>query len=183
MRVAFTTMFQECFGRQARIHYPHALQKVPNFAEWLEQEVGAAKNTIEKPTHDKFKESRLPEKIAISYRAMYVHGMHLRIQSAEEEKITSNSRVAAAMLRRHKGQSGDTSGEVQKAKYVGWIEEILELDYQNHYYVVLVCSWIPRNLTTPNPKVIYDDYGFMLGNFRDTMPLGPDSFAFPTQCI
>ena len=102
---------------------------MPNFAEWLEQEVGAAKNTVEKPTHDEFEESRLPKKIATSYRAMYVHNMHLRIRSAKEKKIISDNGVATIMLQRRRGRSSDTSDEVLKAKYVTWIEEILDLDY------------------------------------------------------
>jgi hypothetical protein len=48
---------------------------------------------------------------------------------------------------------------------------------------VLVCSWIPGNLSGPNPKVVRDDYGFTIGNFARTMLLGPDSFAFPTQYV
>ena len=34
-----------------------------------------------------------------------------------------------------------------------------------------------------NPKVICDEYEFILENFIHTMPLYQDSFAFPTQYI
>jgi hypothetical protein len=53
---------------------------------------------VEKPTQEELEESTLPEKVATSYRAMYAHGMHLRIRSAEEEKVTCDSGVAAAVL-------------------------------------------------------------------------------------
>jgi hypothetical protein len=33
-----------------------------------------------------------------------------------------------------------------------------------------------------NKKIVMDRYGFFLGNFRLPIPLGPLSFAFPTQC-
>jgi hypothetical protein len=68
-------------------------------------------------------------------------------------------------------------------EYVGWIEEILELTYRNHCCIVLVYSWIPGNPSGPHPKVVCDEYGFAVGNFVRTMVLGPDSFAFPTQCV
>ena len=182
-RAAFTTAYQERYGRQVGIHYPQALRNLPKFPEWLQQEVGAAADSVVKPSAEEVEESRLPENVAIAYRAMYAHGMHLRIRTAEEEKVTCDSAVAAAVLRRNRGRSSGRGGQLQKQKYVGWVEEIMELDYRNHYYVVLVCSWILGTLTGQNPKVIRDDYGFTLGNFRNTMALGPDSFAFPTQCI
>jgi hypothetical protein len=181
--VAFKRAYQECYGKQSEIHYPHPLRNVPKFVEWLHLEVGTAANTIEKPTAEELEESRLPEKVATSYRAIYVHGMHLRVRSAKAKKVTCDSGVASTVLRKSKGQSGDISGQIQKAEYVGWIEEILELDYRNHYCIVLVCSWILGSTTGPHPKVVRDEYGFTLGNFVRTMPLGPDSFAFPTQCI
>ena len=45
--------------------------------------------------------------------------------------------------------------------------------------IELICSWIPRNMSVSNAKIVYDDYGFKLENFVQTMPLGYDSFAFP----
>jgi hypothetical protein len=63
----------------------------------LEQEISAAANGLDKPLDDEFKESRLPEKVAPAYRAMYAYGMHLRIKSAKEEKITSDIGVAFAV--------------------------------------------------------------------------------------
>ena len=182
-RAAFSRAHQERYGRQRHIYYPQDLQNVPKFQDWLLQGIEAATNSEEKPSAEEVQESRLPETVATSYRAMYAHGMHLRIRTAEEEKVTCDSAVAAAVLRRNRGRSSDRGGQVQKTEYVGWIEEIVELDYRNHCCVVLVCSWIPGTTTGQNPKVVRDDYGFTLGNFRNTMPLGPDSFAFPTQCI
>jgi hypothetical protein len=67
-------------------------------------------------------------------------------------------------------------------EYVGWFEETLELDYRSHCCIVLFCSWIPTKLVASNTKMLQDKYGFAVGNFERTMPPGPDSFAFPTQC-
>jgi hypothetical protein len=159
------------------------LKVVPKFAEWLQEEVATAANSTEKPIYDEFKESKLPEHVATSYRAMCAHGMHLRIKSAEDDKVTCDNGVAAAILRRNRGRRVSRPWELESREFVGWIEEILELDYRSHSCIVLVCSWIPPSMGGPNAKVVRDDYGFTLGNFNQTMPLGPDSFTFPTQCI
>jgi hypothetical protein len=71
-------------------------------------------------------------------------------------------------------------GELEGMKYVGWIEEILELDYKSHCCIVLLCSWIPAKVVPANMKMVKDKYGFAIGNFDRTMPPGPDSFTFPT---
>jgi hypothetical protein len=93
----FKRAFRVRYGRHAQIHYPHSLRKVPEFIEWLEEEVSTAANSSEKPSNEEFEESRLPEQIGIAYRAMYAHGMHLRVRSAEEEKVTFDSGVASAV--------------------------------------------------------------------------------------
>jgi hypothetical protein len=159
------------------------LRKLPKFAEWLHQEVEAAMHTLDKPTDDEFEESRLPEKVATAYQAMYVHGMHLRIRSAKEEKVTTDSGIAATVWRRNRGREVNRSEHLETAEYVGCIEEILELNDRSHCCIVLVCSLISGNMTATNAKVICDEYGFTLGNSINTMPLCQDSFAFPTQCI
>ena len=61
------------------MQYPISLSRLPKFAEWLQEEVGKAMQTDDKPTNDVFQASKLPERMAIGYRAMYTHGMHLRI--------------------------------------------------------------------------------------------------------
>jgi hypothetical protein len=104
---------------------------------------------------------------------MYVYGMHLRIQSAEDDKVTCDSGVAATVWRRSRGQRRNTSSRLESAEFVGWVQEILKLDYRNHCCIVLVCSWIPGDITGQNAKVVRDKYGFTIGNFMRTMPLGP----------
>ena len=140
-------------------------------------------NNTEKPTHDEFEESKLPEKVAIAYPVMYAHGMYSRIKLAEDDKVPCDSGVVAIIWRRNRGRRVDRAWELENREFVRWIKEILKLDYRNHYYIVFICSWIPTNMSGPNAKVVCDDYRFILGNFSQTMPLGPDSFIFPTQYI
>ena len=181
-RAAFREVYVQIYGRRSHIQYPTALSRLPEFALWLEEEVGKAAQTNDKPTEDVINGSRLPERMATGYRAMYAHGMHLRIREAEQDKVTSDSGVAAAVSERRRRRDNEVVDEIDTAEYVGWIEEILELNYRSHCCVVLVCSFIPGVQGVRNSKVERDRYGFLLGNFISTMPIGPKSFAFPTQC-
>ena len=85
-------------------------------------------------------------------------------------------------MEQRRSRNVETMDDVISAEYVGWIEEILELNYRSHCCIVLLCSWIPGSLNIRNTKVERDRYGFVVGNFSRPMPAGPKSFAFPTQC-
>ena len=181
-RATFNEAFRQRFRRRATIHYPSDLARLPKFAEWLKDEVEKANNSDEKPSVDVYQSSRLPETMGTGYRAMYVHGMHLRIRGAEEDKVTCNSGVAAAVWERRRSRNVDCEDDLFTSEYVGWVEEIIELDYRNHCCVVFLCSWIPGSQLIPNAKVERDRYKFLVGNFNRPMHVGPKSFAFPTQC-
>jgi len=63
---------------------------------------------------------------------------------------------------------------------VGYIEEILELDYQNHCMTILLCDWVRASRNHRDPNIIQDKYGFSIAHFNhmDGKVHG-DSFAFP----
>jgi hypothetical protein len=145
-------------------------------------EVGEVAEGPNEPDTDVMEASKLPEIVATAYHAMYTYGMHLRIKTTEEEKLCCHSAIAASVWRRNRAIEGFHSGSLESMEYVGWIEEILELNYRSHCCIVLLCSWIPTELHQANSKVVRDRYGFAVGNFQLTIPLGPHSFAFPTQC-
>jgi hypothetical protein len=92
------------------------------------------------PAKDVIEASRLPEKIATSYCTMYAHGMYLRIFIAKEEKVTCDSAVASVVFKRQRLPGTFQLGPIETKEYVGWIQEILELNYRLHYCIVLVCS-------------------------------------------
>ena len=78
-RARFRQTYVQRYGRKEQMQYPISLSRLPKFAEWLQEEVGKAMQTDDKPTNDVFQASKLPERMATGYRAMYAHGMHLRI--------------------------------------------------------------------------------------------------------
>ena len=59
-RAAFQEAYVQRYGRRAQIHYPSSLSRLPEFAEWLQEEVGKAIQTDDKPLDDVFQGSRLP---------------------------------------------------------------------------------------------------------------------------
>ena len=96
--------------------------------------------------------------------------------------MTCDSGIVVAVSEHRRSRENEEVDETDTSEYVGWVEEILELNYRSHYCVVLVCSFIPGIQGVQNSKVERDTYGFIMGNFIATMPVGPKSFAFPTQC-
>lgn len=96
---------------------------------------------------------KLLETIATAYCHMYAHGMHFQIRSAEEEKVTYDNAIASAMWRKKSRREFQNLGEIEAKEYVGWIEEILELNYCSHCCIVLIYSWVPATLDLTNNKV------------------------------
>jgi hypothetical protein len=47
-------------------------------------------------------------------------------------------------------------------EYVGWIEEILELDYGRFQIIVLLYSWVVAKYSTFVASAKQDEYGFTL---------------------
>jgi hypothetical protein len=108
--------------------------------------------------------------------------MHLRVRTTEEEKVTCDSGIAASISRACTRRGRGNPVCFQPAEYIKWIEEIVELDYQSHCCVVLVCSWVRAVAELEGGSITRDRFGFTLGNFSSPIQLGPQSFVFPGQC-
>jgi hypothetical protein len=106
--------------------------------------------------------------------------MHLYYKSVEEHMNASDSGVVAAFDRVHRVSANDSSSLLRKEEYLGWVEEILELNYRDHCVVILACKWVKARTTSPNPTVVCDKYGFTLASIseRTVVGLGPECFAF-----
>ena len=92
--------------------------------------------------------------------------MHLQVRSSEGGIVTFDSGVVACFARQLRwglvnGRPVETSQE-----YVGYIEEILVLDYRNNYVTVLLCDWVKGTRDTRFPTIQRDKYGFSLANFN-----------------
>lgn len=152
---------------------PSQLRPLAPFPDWLKQTVEADRRTrsrtIDQTTYDL---SRPPSLIATAYRSMKAYGMHLRCRSVEASRTSMDSGVHAIFT--------DDAGE-ETEEYVGWVEEILELEYRSTCVVVLLCSWVKGKMGGASPTMKRDQHGFLSMNFSANclLPLGPHSFAFP----
>lgn len=177
---------RESRRRQGRrtLRYPTEMGSLPKFPIWLRNKVASiideqGPHSISRTVVDL---SRPPKPCATSFRSMRAYGMHLRCKSAEICADTMDSGVAVLFLPRMTSNTlrhNEVSSET--TEYVGWIEEILELDYRRHCVIVLLCSWVKARHGGPNPTVRRDRYGFTSVKFTpdSVMGLSADSFAFP----
>jgi len=114
---------------------------------------------------------------------MYCFGVHFRVRSAESALVTRDSCVIASFTQERRWGVHHGSHIESTADYVGYIEEILELDYRNHYTTVLVCDWVRTSRDARSPNIVRDKYRFTLANFNHMDgAIHCDSFAFPLHC-
>ncbi len=73
----------------------------------------------------------------------------------------------------------DQKPVVAKLKYVGWVEEILELNYGILNFVILLCNWMKTNYIKSSATMKRNEYGFTIVNFGSLIPISNQSFTFP----
>ena len=69
--------------------------------------------------------------------------------------------------------------KASELEYVGWVEEILSVDYGHFEVVVLYCNWVVANMKGDGATMKCDEYGFTSVNFERLIPYSTQSFAFP----
>ena len=65
-----------------------------------------------------------------------------------------------------------------QVEYVGWVEEILELDYGQFQVIVFLCNWVKAISQGPGATMKRDEYGFTLVNFNRLIPILAQTFVF-----
>ena len=70
-----------------------------------------------------------PTKMTTSYRLMWAYGNHFRVKSAETNLTTIDCGVAASFEQECRSGPQDQNTIMAQVEYVGWVEEILDLDY------------------------------------------------------
>ena len=82
---------------------------------------------------------------AKGYKSMYAYGNHIRIRGVEVDLSTCDSGVAATFLQSCWSSSNDKNTRTTNLEYVGWVEEIISVDYGKFEVVVLYCTWAQAN--------------------------------------
>ncbi len=75
---------------------------------------------------------------ARSYRSMYALGNHIHVVNVEKHLKTRDSGVVATYEQAY--VLGPNDQKLIIARYVGWVEEILKLNYGVLNIVVLLCN-------------------------------------------
>ena len=109
---------------------------------------------------------------------MYAFGNHIRVHSAEGTLTTVDSGVAVIFSPNCQSSVHAKNLKAANLEYVGWVEEILAVDYGRYELVVLYCNWVMANMVGHNVIMKRDDYGFNLVNFDRLVSLSTESFAF-----
>ena len=120
-----------------------------------------------------------PRREAKGYKAMYAYGNHIRVRGAEADMSTCDSGVAATFLQSCRSSSSDKNMRTANLEYVGWVDEIISVDYGKFEVVVLYCTWAQANKRGARATMKCDEYGFTLFRFDRLIPYSADSFAFP----
>lgn len=181
---------REAYRRQFRrrhpsaaVRYPADLFDLPPFASWLTRRVQTLQDEGEHVDDDVVQYSQPPERYAVAHRQMHAFGMHFRVRSAEGGLVTRDSCVVASFTSQLRWGLRNGRPIERTDDYVGYIEEILELDYRNHCTTILVCNWVQGMRDVRFPHVQRDRYGFTIANFNHMDGnVHANSFAFPLHC-
>lgn len=85
--------------------------------------------------------------------------------------VYNKFRVIATFEQEYHSHSNDCNAIMASLENVGWIEEILELDYGRFQTVVLFCNWVVANYEGSSAIVKHNYYKFTLVNFERLIPL------------
>ncbi len=159
--------------------YPLELDLLPSYENWLPQTLYSKKENGENIDLEAIQLSLPLALKATSYQVMYAYGNHIRVKSVETNLVTMCFGVAITFTTMCKSNGQDSSPIKANLEYVGWFEEILELDYGTTCVIVLFCKWVKANYKVTRMTMKRDEYGFTLVNFNEMLPFSKDFFAFP----
>ena len=164
---------------KARVLYPTELRD-EDFHIWFSKAVLRAIEEGTEEVKQDVKALMLPPSDQTNpYRSMYAFGNHVRVRSAQAQLTTMDYGVAATFRQLCHSGLKDTNPKSADLEYVGWVEEILLVDYDHFEVVVLYCNWVVANMKGEGATMKRDEYGFTTVNFERLVPYSAQSFAFP----
>ena len=110
---------------------------------------------------------------------MYAYRNHIRGRNVESNMNTCDSGVATTFLQACRASNNDQNVRTTNLEYIGWVEEIIGVDYGEFELIVLYCTWVRANLRGTGATMKRDDYSFTLIKFDRVISYSADSFAFP----
>jgi hypothetical protein len=164
-------------SRRGRALYPPIAGDKP-FIAWfpaiVKWEMGAGLHMVD----DVLDLVLLPSLDAKSYRSMYAYGKHICVQGAKADFSTCNNGVAATFSQSYRVSRKDQNQREENLEYVGWVEEIIGVDYGKFELLLMYCKWVQANWNEAQATMKRDEYGFTLVKFDHIIPYLADLFAF-----
>lgn len=151
----------------------------PALADWIQAVVlNSDVDMHEAEDRDRLLLSVKPSQRAMRYSRITAFGNHFRVDDASTARLRSyNSGVASIF------EMPSENAQNLSVNYVGVLKDILLLDYGglSTQMILLRCDWVKAHDNRGNPTYTRDDAGFLVVNFRHTLPRMADPFIFPSQ--
>jgi hypothetical protein len=123
-----------------------------------------------------------PTLATMSYHLIYGLGNHIKVSNVEEHFKTLDSGVVATFEHECISRPNDQILVLVKLKHVGWVEEILELNYGILKIVILLCNWVKVNYSRNSVTMKKNKYELKLVNFSPLISEFRSVFYFPIAC-
>jgi hypothetical protein len=81
-----------------------------------------------------------PSRNAKSYKSMYAYGNQIWVCSVESNMNTCDSGVAVTFLQACRASNSSRNVQTTNLEYIGWMEEIIGVDYGEFELIVLYCT-------------------------------------------
>ena len=114
---------------------------------------------------------------------MWCNGCKYRIKKLDETKKTSYCGIYAVFDMINVSSRSDRHPEISENQYYGYLEYIIQCDFNSFKVVLFVVKWyrLRLNQHDPNKTIIECDNGFTLVNTRLFEP-GTKPYVLPSQC-
>jgi hypothetical protein len=121
-----------------------------------------------------------PSQRAIQYTKMKAFGNHFKVDDEASSRVQTYDSGVACVFDVPNEDARDVS-----VNFVGVLKDVLKLHYGPlcNPVIFLRCEWIKRHDNRGNPTYIRDEAGFLVVNFRHTLPSMSEPFIFPAQAI
>ena len=136
----------------------------PKFDYWISDAINYAQQQGQDLTIEEMNLSRPPHIYAYRFSGMWAYGSHLRVEEKDTGKVNCDCVVSA-----------EFHHDTGKNFYVGFIQEIIKVDYGETSPILLNCKWI-------KPSAIqHDEYGFLRANTRQILSKTDEPYVSPLQ--
>jgi hypothetical protein len=136
----------------------------PKSEEWIANLVNDAKEEGQDITVQESELSQLPHIWDMKFSGMWAYGIHLRVEEKDKGKANCDCVVSVEFLH-----------ETENKFYVGFIQEIIQVDYRENSPVFLKCNWV-------KPSTIeHGEYGFVCANTCQFLSNMDESYISPLQ--